>query len=603
MSALLPLRDYQTEALADLQARWERGDTRVPMVLATGLGKTVIFAHLIARWTAEYPGQRAIVLVHTDELVNQAFRKIKSVAPHLSVGIVKAERNEVHARVIVASVQSLRSAGRREQIKRVGLIIVDECHHATARTYRSILDHYGAMPDKHEQRLQNAFEVPPAVKVVGFTATLARGDKAKLSEVWQECTFSRGIAYGIRRGYLLDVRGKRIVVPDLDLSTVKKSGGDYQDAALGDAMDASFAPSVIAAAYAEHAGSRKGIAFWPLVATAEHGAEAFNELGIRSAVVHGGTPREERRLILKRLNAGEIQVVHNCGVLTEGFDDPTVSCIVMARPTKSAPLYQQCVGRGLRPDLSLPVDQRGDCLILDVCGAGSRNDLRTLIDLSERSIPADADPDDLSLMEIEDLAELREMAGVDDEPVESYVGPVQYVEFDPLARKGIGAWLQTEGGTYFLPVGKEAYVLIVPAEDPGLWDVAWLSISPKIFHHFGCPDRRPYSTTASFCLCGGGHVGSQGDVTEHRNLPLDMACSWAEEVVEEIGGPDAWRLAGRKTRWRDNEVSAAQRGMAEKLGIVIDEDATKRSVSDLITTRLASRRIDPVVQFMVQMRG
>jgi superfamily II DNA or RNA helicase len=318
------------------------------MVLATGLGKTVIFAHLIAEWVRSTVAKRALVLVHTDELVQQAYKKIKDVAPGLHVGIVKAERNDVIARVIVASVQSLR--------------------------------------------------------VAGFTATLARGDKAKLSDIWEECTFSRGIPFGIRRGYLLDVRGKRIVVPDLDLSTVKKSGGDYQDAALGSAMDAALAPSIIAEAYLEHAAGRKGLAFWPLVETAHHGADAFNEAGIPSAVVHGGTPREERRLILKKLHAGDIQVVHNCGVLTEGFDEPTVSCVVNARPTQSAPLYQQMVGRGLRPDLSLPPEHRGDCLVLDVVGVSRTHNLRTLIDLSTRADEGftDEDLEDMSLLEMED---------------------------------------------------------------------------------------------------------------------------------------------------------------------------------------------------------
>src|SRR6188768_291823 len=246
MSAILPLRDYQREAIAELHRRWDAGDTRVPMVLATGLGKTVIFAHLIADWVRANVAKRVIVLVHTDELVQQAYKKIRDTAPALKVGIVKAERNEVTARVIVASVQSLRSAKRRAQIRNVGLIIVDECHHATATTYRNILDHYGALPTQFEKDLQELSRQKPRIQVAGFTATLARGDKAKLSDIWQECTFQRGIAFGIRRGYLLDVRGKRIVVPDLDLSTVKKSGGDYQDASLGNAMDAALAPSVIA---------------------------------------------------------------------------------------------------------------------------------------------------------------------------------------------------------------------------------------------------------------------------------------------------------------------------------------------------------------------
>jgi superfamily II DNA or RNA helicase len=185
MSALLRLRDYQTEAIQELHRRWDAGDTRVPMVLATGLGKTVIFAHLIADWVKVHTAKRVIVLVHTDELVQQAYKKIKDVAPGLHVGIVKAAQNDVTARVIVASVQSLRSAKRRAQIRNVGMIIVDECHHATAATYRAILEHFGAIKFDADGRYTGTGE---SVVVAGFTATLARGDKQKLSDVWQECT-------------------------------------------------------------------------------------------------------------------------------------------------------------------------------------------------------------------------------------------------------------------------------------------------------------------------------------------------------------------------------------------------------------------------------
>jgi superfamily II DNA or RNA helicase len=600
---LLPLRSYQTEAISELHRRWDAGATRVPMVLATGLGKTVIFAHLIAKWVRSTVAKRALVLVHTDELVQQAYKKIKDVAPGLHVGIVKAERNDVIARVIVASVQSLRSEKRRNQIRNVGLIIVDECHHATAATYRAILEHFGAFEYQKQNGFDRYYKAEPRVKVAGFTATLARGDKAKLSDIWEECTFSRGIPFGIRRGYLLDVRGKRIVVPDLDLSTVKKSGGDYQDAALGSAMDAALAPSIIAEAYLEHAAGRKGLAFWPLVETAHHGADAFNEAGIPSAVVHGGTPREERRLILKKLHAGDIQVVHNCGVLTEGFDEPTVSCVVNARPTQSAPLYQQMVGRGLRPDLSLPPDQRGDCLVLDVVGVSRTHNLRTLIDLSTRA-PSDVEMEDgESLLELEDALDALEEVDPGAAPeTEEYYGEVAAEEFDPLARTGIGAWLKTDGGTYFLPVSKTAYLLLIESEEPNLWDVAWLTQSANSFLHMHCPGRKAYTSPHRSCSCGGGHQGEMGDQTEHQGLSLDMATSWAEEVLEELGGSEALLEAGARERWRKAEVSYAWRKLCIKHGIEITRGMKRGDVHDAVSRKLGSHRIDPVVSFMIASR-
>lgn len=612
MSALLPLRDYQREAITELHSRWDAGDTRVPMVLATGLGKTVIFAHLIADWISTNVRKRALVLVHTDELVRQAVKKILDVAPHLKVGIVKAEQNDVTARVIVASVQSLRSAKRRHQIRNVGLIIVDECHHATAPTYLAILRHFEALPPAgtylgHDELGQMRREFVPAVKVAGFTATLARGDRAKLSDVWQACTFKRGIAFGIRRGYLLDVRGKRVIVPDMELSNVKKSGGDYADGSLAEELDRSFAPSIVADAYVEHALLRKGVGFAPTVESAHHFAEAFEAAGIPSAVVSGDTPREERRLILKRLHSGDVQVVWNCAVLTEGFDEPSISCIVNARPTKSAPLYQQMVGRGLRPDLSLPPEERGDCLVLDVTPLGITHNLRTLVDLSERAPEGTEMEEDQSLLELEDeLEELeREEAGTPDVAEDLYYGETIAIDFDPLARTGIGAWLQTYDGTYFLPVGKTAYVLIVESQEPATYDVAWLTQSPNHFLHKDCPTSyvvHPYISPYRVCSCDEGHQGGQGDLTEHRALSLDMACSWAEEVLEELGGDSALMEAGAKERWRSGDISFQWRKQCMKYGIEITKGMRRGDVHDRVSELLGSKRIDPVVNFMKTVR-
>ncbi len=241
--------------------------------------------------------------------------------------------------------------------------------------------------------------------------------------------------------------------------------------------------------------------FVPTVESAHHFAEAFNDVGVVAAVVHGKLGQTERRLILKRLASGDVQVVVNCAVLTEGFDDPTISCIVIARPTRSAPLYQQMVGRGLRPDLSLASEARGYCLVLDVVGASRNHDLRSLVDLSERQIRDElAEDEELSLLDMEEAEEElgREAGTSEDEP---YYGPVEHVDFDPLGRTTIGAWLQTDGGYYFLPAGKQAYVIIIPSTEPGQWDVAWLTTAPNLFAHRDCPGQPTYYDTRRTCTC------------------------------------------------------------------------------------------------------
>jgi superfamily II DNA or RNA helicase len=563
MSALLKLRPYQTEAIAALHERWDAGLHRLAVVLPTGAGKTVVFTHLAEQFMANNPGKRVLVLAHTDELVQQAYKKIKDVAPHRSVGIVKAERNEVTSRVIVASVQSLRSAKRRNQIRSVGLVICDEVHHGTAATYRAIFDHYGCMDGR--------------ALLAGFTATLARDDRSSLSDIIQEVAFQRGITWAIRRGYLLDVRGVGVRVPDMDLSRVKKSGGDYADGSLAEEMERSLAPQAVAEAFMKHAGERKAIAFWPTVAVAEHAAEVFAEAGITSEAIHAGLDRTTRRGMLKRLNSGETQVIHGVGVLMEGFDDPTVSCVIWGRPTKSRVVYRQGIGRGLRPDLSLPADQRGDCLVLDVVGASGRHDLRTLVDLSERA-PADVEMEDgESLLELEDALdalEEGEQAGSQDPGTEEYYGETVTQDFDPLNRTGIGAWLQTDGGTYFLPAG-EVYVLIAPGQEVNTWDVAWLAQKANA----------PVN-------------GSMGDLTEHQGLSLEMACSWAEEVVEDFGGRV---LADRRQTWRRKEPSAPQAAWCERRGVDI-QGKTKGEVSDLMSMVFASQRIDPIIGMLAVSR-
>jgi superfamily II DNA or RNA helicase len=575
------LRSYQKQAINDLVLRWDTGATRVPMVLATGLGKTEIFTPLEALWVTgnEYAaplheayglGPRVLVIAHTDELIEQAAKKARERNPHLSVGIVKAGLNQVHAQIVVSSRQTLTSEKRRVALRNVGLIIVDEAHHALrSNTYGRILEHFGAWPvmDEHDE------EIAPRCFVAGFTATLARGDKGKLSTVWEECTFRRDILFGIRHGYLLDVNGQRVVVPDLNMSNVKTQGGDFQDASIAEELERTFAPQIIAEKYAETARDsgtgnlRSGIAFWPLVETAYHGAEAFEAAGISSAVIHGGLPREERKLILKRFRAGDIAVIHNCMVLTEGFDAPWADVVVIARPTRNPVLYQQMVGRVLRPDLTKPSAERGKALILDVVGAGANHDLRSLIDLSpERPLSAVED-EELSLLEMEDLLfqmEENVQTGTIVDDI-SYVhdGPTEIVEFDPLHREKV--WDQTPGGTFYISAGSAAYVFLHESA-PAEWSIVW--------------------TTKT----GPRKAGLAHDTA----LPLEEALVLAEDRAMEMGGIGTKTLTSRKSAWRREPPTEAQLRMAHGRGIDT-AGMSKGEVSKAIDHTVATQRIDPLV--------
>lgn len=612
MSDLLKLRDYQVASITALHTRWDVGDTRVAVVLPTGAGKTFVFSHMITQWLAVNPGRRVLVLAHTEELVTQAFKELRALAPKLSIGIVKAARNQVTADVIIGCVPSLRSVRRRAQLRRIGLIITDECHHGTAPTYRKIYAHFGAL-DWEDTKPGAEYVHDPAV-MAGYTATLARGDNQKLSEVWQSVAYRKDLGFMIRRGYLRDVTGKRIEVSDLDLSKVKKSGGDYQAADLGDALEASLAPEIVARAVVEHAGERSGVLFAPTVSAAYAFADALNAEGVKTEVVHGALPDVERRAILERLENGTTRFVSNCMVLTEGFNCPRVSCIVVARPTRSAPLYQQMVGRGLR--LWCPTHGRHAArikpepccaesvtvgLILDVVGASRVHGLASLVDLSEKDLTEL--PDDLTLTEAEDLEETE--GGLD--PIKIvHDGPVEAVDFDPLNRDSKSAWNSTTDGTWFLTVGANEgrYIFLLPSSlpgaDPGTWDVIWCSKSP-----YGKREQ---------------------DATEHRGIDMEAAFAWAEDVAEDWrfngwdGGVPVLDTTRRKATWRRKPASLRQLNELKRRKIELPETVwgwlesgpemdftpcplTSGDASDLIDRHAAGIRIDPIAKWVESHRS
>jgi len=585
------LRPYQRDAIDHLWKSWDAGMTRVPMVLATGLGKTKIFTRVVYKWLAENGSKRVLVIAHTDELISQAAAEMRAANPKIAVGIVKAGLNETHCRIIISSRQTLASEKRRAQLKRVGLIIIDEAHHAVrTNTYGKILEYFGAFRELKTD-LDEDYHLEPRVKVLGLTATLSRGDKAKLSTVWEDkpvATFRKDILFGIRNGFLLDVRGERVIVPDLNMSNVKTQGGDYQDASIAEELERTFAPQIVAEKYATVArksGSdelRQGIAFWPLVDTAYHGAQAFNDAGISSAVIHGGLPKEERKLILKRFQAGEITVVHNCMVLTEGFDAPWADVVVIGRPTRNGGLYQQMVGRVLRPDLTVEASLREKALILDVTGAGADNDLRCLIDLApERPLKKhDDDDEDFSLLDLE--LELEESIASGSAPWlvdEIYVGPADTKAFDPLHRTL--AWAQTPDGTYFMSAGGSHYIFLGESAygDPGTYDVVWCT---KV--DWNTPPQSAGST-------------------DYRALPLEEALLWAEEEAISRGGHGAKALSSRKSKWRDEPATEGLKSKARANGIRNNkatgrdlDTMTKGELGELIDSKIAAKSIDPLVR-------
>jgi len=526
----LKLRSYQLEAIAAIREHLD-AHTRTAVVLPTGMGKTVVFSHLIAQ-TIETTGKKVVVLVHRDELAEQAASKVRSVAPDAVVGIVKAERNEIDADVLVCSVQTLARPRRREMIDpdAVGMVIVDECHHALARSWREVLDHFGK-------------------QTVGFTATLARGDGLGLGDVWESVAYERSIEYGIDHGFLSDVRGQSVTIDGFDLATIAKSRGDYQEGKLGDALISVNAGSAVAEAYREFAtaadGSiRRGILFAPTVASAFHFADALNAEGIATETITGETSKEDRELAYKKFAAGDLRVLSNCMVLTEGFDAPHAEVAVIARPTQSAPLYTQMVGRVLRP-----FPGKVDALVLDVVGIAGKHALKTLKDLT--TVPVN---------EGESITEAQERIAVEREEAiagEKIAGERKSRVVELFAASH-SVWLQTKGGTYFIPFRGGVVCL---------WTKDGIRYSVGIKR-----DRQP-----------GTWLYSDLD-------SIEVAMAWGEQTANEIDPT----VATKDRAWRKAKPSDAQLDLAIRMRLApVDELVAMRrgAVSDLLSIHFASREL------------
>lgn len=331
--------------MAVLAAR-QRGVRRMVVCLPTGAGKTVIFSHL-----ARLATRQVLVLAHREELLAQAVDKLsRALEGTRVVGLERgASRAPAEAKVLVASLRSLHPdrigsvlAGRD-----IGLIIYDECHHAPADDNLRVL------------RTIGAFERDWPGTLLGFTATTARGDGKGLDQVFEEIVYSRSLPDLIDEGYLAPLRGFRISTA-ADLTRLSSGGSDFDDAELAEAVDIEERNALVARSIQELARDRRTIAFCVTVNHARNLARALNHLGVPAGIVHGEMPAAVRAAALEAFRTGKVRVLANVGVLTEGFDDPGVSCVAMARPTRSEGLYAQCVGRGTRL-----AEGKQDCLILD----------------------------------------------------------------------------------------------------------------------------------------------------------------------------------------------------------------------------------------------
>ncbi len=321
--SLFELRPYQRECVDAVLAKF-REYRRLLTVVPTAGGKTVIFSTLADRLQPV----RTLILAHREELLAQAADKL-----HRATGIVaETERAESHASldapVVVASVQTLMREKRLGvwPPDHFGLVVVDEAHHVLADSYQRVLAHF------HDH-----------AKVLGVTATPDRGDQKNLGTYFEEVAFEIGLQDLIHQGYLSRIAVRTIPVR-IDLGSVRTTAGDYNDADLGDAIEPVLREIVASLRVA--IGTRKTLVFLPLVRTSRNFVKLCVEAGFAAAHIDGESV--DRRELLARFAAGEFQILSNSMLLTEGFDEPSIECVICLRPTKVRALYAQIVGRGTR---------------------------------------------------------------------------------------------------------------------------------------------------------------------------------------------------------------------------------------------------------------
>jgi superfamily II DNA or RNA helicase len=341
-------RYYQDEAEAAIWEEWEKGNKRTLLVLPTGTGKTIVFAKVAAH--AVRQGERVLVLAHRGELLDQAADKIGK-ATGLGCSVEKADQTALGEwfQITVGSVQTLMREKRLERFPRdfYGVIIVDEAHHVLANSYQVILEYFGD------------------AKVLGVTATPDRGDMRELGEYFDSLAYEYPLPRAIKDGFLCPIRAQTIPI-QLDMNGVKQQAGDFSARQTGDALEPYL--ERIADEMAEHCRGRKTVVFLPLIATSQKFAELLSTRGFRVAEVNGNSP--DRAEILQAFDQGEYDVLCNSMLLTEGWDCPSVDCIVCLRPTKIRSLYCQMVGRGTRLH-----EGKDHLLLLDFLWLSDRHEL------------------------------------------------------------------------------------------------------------------------------------------------------------------------------------------------------------------------------------
>jgi len=533
------LRPYQQEALDSMLQAESNGISKQLVVLPTGAGKTVLFAQLPIMRKNSLP---MLVLAHRSELLIQAKDKIETINKDLSVGIEQAENKAGYSDVVIASVPTLgrESSSRIEQYPKdyFKTIVVDEAHHAAAPSYRRILDYF--KPDL----------------LLGVTATPQRSDSVRLIDVFQEIVYYKSIQDLIKEGWLSPLVGYRVKT-STDISDVEIQNGEYKQDQLIEAIDNPSRNNSIVTAYNDLANAKKTVVFAAGVDHAENLAEAFRKNGSSVRVIIGTTPEEERRQILSDFKSGAVTVLVNVGVLTEGFDEPSIEAIILAKPTRSSLLYTQIVGRGTRL-----FDGKEHCMIIDIADTTRGKKpigLPTLL-----GMPAEFDLQGQSLTDIAD-------------------------EFEKLKETAPGEASSVLSMEDITNAYKRIDLFMPPPPNPAV-----LEYSTFIWSEVG--EDRFYLNTNSFesfhIYCDTlGRWTAECHIRSGANIHVHVI-GRGQTIRSVFAGADKWIMENRSTSlplidatavWRADAPTDKQQKLLKRIGVPITNTMTKGMASQIIS--------------------
>jgi superfamily II DNA or RNA helicase len=473
--AQLSLRPYQRECISAVKADWHSGLTDIVVVLATGAGKTIVFLELLRQmlvdedeltgeefWSGD--GDRGLILAHRQELISQPLERIAKFWPDWlpHVGIVMADQDQCDRQLTIGSVQTLVNPARLARILAHGpidYVVIDECHHANARTYIEIID-----------QLKRA---NPRLKHLGVTATPMRSDGDGLKRVYQKVSYKAGIKELIKLGHLVPFKALAVQT-EVSLQGVRSADGDYVQSQLADVWECENVWDLIVESHRRWADDRPAMVFTVSVEGAHRLAERFTEAGIPTEAADGTTSREDRKAIVSRFKSGETRILCNCALWTEGLDLPKIACVHMARPTKSDLVYVQAMGRGLRT-----YPGKEDCLVLDYAPLDARNIVMAgdLLGKPRQQKKIEEQAEKAGVV-IAGFSFTGDGTGIDGDPDELVTRPLNYLSMSPyawyfhdgLSTLGLGDRDDVSRTLVILPPGfGKPYRLVMVERPKGSW--------------------------------------------------------------------------------------------------------------------------------------